>query len=626
MSSVANAPAPRRPAGRVAMYIVVGALAALAALAATVFAGAAWLFERQAVDAALDDTVRQVQGGIARGSTAAFSPGRTWLAGPLFNASREFRELRVTQPDVVASIGGPPPTPTITAERRVQVGNRTLTVTVRRSLRPMLYAVGGAALAFALLAWSCWTLFLRRPFRDLRLLERRHDAMCRRDALTGLLNREGLYQTLDATLRLRKSQGRVGILLIDVDRFHEINDALGEPAGNELLCRTATRILGLVRKNDPVARLGGDQFAVMVEGVAGAQVLDAMARNLLRSFESGLQLGDSIAIANLSIGQAVADRDDDTADGLLKRADSALRRAKADGGARTCAFDSSMDIDHARQLELDMSLRRAVAQNGFALAFQPIMDAPGRRVVAVEALLRWSEPGRGPVSPDVFIPILERTGLIVAVGQWVLRESCRQAVAWLAGGRGALRLSVNVSPRQFVEPDFAAHVVAILEATGFPAGRLQLEVTERLLLDPTPAIQAKVAQLSALGIRLALDDFGMGHSSLAYLKSFPLHTLKIDRMFVNDMLRNDRETAIVRAIVELGHSLGMQVTAEGVETESQQRALASLGCDSLQGFLFARPMDAERIVTLLERPMVDDDADRPPSGWSQTMSSLLTTT
>ena len=287
---------------------------------------------------------------------------------------------------------------------------------------------------------------------------------------------------------------------------------------------------------------------------------------------------------------------------------------------------SLWDREHNTQqrLALDLRLRHALQRGEFFLVYQPIVDADGSDIVAVEALLRWADPERGVVSPADFIPVLEQTGLIVEAGRWVLHEACRQGRAWLADGARELVLSVNVSPRQFAEPEFVDTVTAVLAATGFPAAQLQLEVTEGLLLEPSPQSLQKIDALVARGVRLAVDDFGMGYSSLAYLKRFPLHTLKIDRLFVRDLPLARRDAAIVRAIVDLGHGLGLQVTAEGVETADQFHELRRLGCDSMQGYLFARPASAAAMALMLARPgRVGEAADSAAPGWSTTMAALL---
>jgi diguanylate cyclase len=279
----------------------------------------------------------------------------------------------------------------------------------------------------------------------------------------------------------------------------------------------------------------------------------------------------------------------------------AMRAAKRDGGKRFRIYEPTMDADAAQSLERELRLRRAVQGEEFFLVYQPIVDAQGEHAFAIEALLRWADPQRGVISPAEFIPVLEQTGLIVPTGRWVLQQACRRGAAWIAEGAHQLVLSVNVSPLQFVEPDFVDMVRGIVEHTGFPPRQLQLEVTEGLLLDPTAESLAKLDALAELGVRLAVDDFGMGYSSLAYLKQFKLHSLKIDRMFVRDIPHHCQDAAIVRAIIDLGHGLGMHVTAEGVETPEQAHALKRLGCDSLQGFLFARPVAEHQVAPALLR-------------------------
>jgi diguanylate cyclase len=348
-----------------------------------------------------------------------------------------------------------------------------------------------------------------------------------------------------------------------------------------------------------------------------------MARNLLRAIEPALVIAQRQTQVSVSIGIALAGDDADVPDQLLAHADAAMRAAKSGGGGRYRIFEASMIVNTQQQLELDMAMRRALQAGEFELAFQPIMDADGSRIGAVEALLRWNDPSRGVVSPGEFIPVLEQTGLIVPVGQWVLREACKRVQGWMAHGALPVTLSVNVSPIQFAEPDFVRHVMTALEATGLSARQLQLEVTEGLLLDPTSDSLRKMDALVDAGVRLAVDDFGMGYSSLAYLKRFRLHALKIDRMFVRDVPKLCQDTAIVRAIVELAHALELHVTAEGVETAEQHEALRTLGCDSMQGFLFARPMPGD---AMRDRLLLDSTLGAPetaPSDWSTTMAAQL---
>jgi diguanylate cyclase (GGDEF)-like protein len=514
---------------------------------------------------------------------------------------------------------------TVTQPLQPASGHEALVVEIGHSLRPLALATGAVALLGTLLAIGLWAGAFRRPFGALRQAEHRLNSIARRDSLTGLLNRDGLRMHLARAIERRRDPRKtVGVLLIDLDRFRLVNDSLGHRVGDQLLRGVADRICSVARDGDVVARLGADQVAIQAEGISGAQALDVMARNLMRVFESPHALGGHDAMATLSIGIACAGEHAKTPDELLQCADAAMRAAKAAGGSRACVYEPAMNVDTAQQLETDLRLRRALHAQEFFLVFQPIVAADGERVLAVEALLRWSDPGRGIVSPADFIPVLEQTGLIVQVGRWVMAQACRQGVAWIAGEGHDLMLSVNVSPRQFAEADFVDTVLGVLEETRFPASRLQLEVTEGLLLDPTPESLHKIDRLTGAGVRLAVDDFGMGYSSLAYLKRFRLHALKIDRMFVRDIPLHRQDAAIARAIVELGHGLGLVVTAEGVETVEQCQELRRIGCDSMQGFLFARPMKADEMTALLARPGACETSrgDAVPD-WSHTMEALL---
>jgi diguanylate cyclase (GGDEF)-like protein len=412
----------------------------------------------------------------------------------------------------------------------------------------------------------------------------------------------------------------VGVLMIDFDRFHLINDAMGQPVGDAVLRLAADRMQTVLRGRDVLARLTADRFAVQLTGSDNETKLLMVARNLQRAFEPACRVAGRDLVLSHSIGSATA-APALSAEDLLKAAEMALRSAKSTGGGGCRHFDPALMALHSLRLDMENRLRQVV-QSGqltptFSLAYQPVVDAQTEHIVAVEALLRWHEAGRSPLAPVDFVPILEQTGLIVPVGRWVLEEACGQALKWRAQGARGLVLSVNVSPRQFAEPDFAVAVAALLARTGYPAQGLQLEVTEGLLLDPSAETLRKMQELVRCGVRLAVDDFGIGQSSLAYLKRFPLHTLKIDRLFVRDLHRpghhHDRERAIARAIVELGHSLGLMVTAEGVESAEEAHTLQALGCDMLQGFRFGFPMPAGPMGQLLARRTPPQPSANTPS-------------
>jgi diguanylate cyclase (GGDEF)-like protein len=486
------------------------------------------------------------------------------------------------------------------AQRSVDSPSGPLQVQVVRSLAGPLLAAALCALFSVAAAILLWRRALRQPLDTLQRAESLLGALSRRDALTGLHNRNGLRVRLARLLeRSQATRRAVGVLLIDADRFRVINQSLGHPAGDELLCAVADRIRSVTRMDDVVARLGGDQFAVLVEGAAQAQAAQSMARNLLRAFEPPHVLNGQETVVTLSIGVALAGDTVQGVDDLLICAETAVRAAKAAGGGRSCLYEAAMQTHDEEQLTVERQLRQALLEQQFFLVYQPIAELGNGRIVGVEALVRWNHPTRGVVAPAEFVPLLERNGLIVPTGRWVLEKACRQAAAWVAAGAQDITLSVNVSPRQFAEPDFVDSVLAVLAQTRVAAQHLRLEVTEGLLLDPSSQTLAKLDALAASGIKIAVDDFGMGYSSLAYLKRFRLNALKIDRMFVHDMTRQPQDAAIVRAIIDLGHGLGLHVTAEGVETAEQFHHLRQLGCDWVQGHLIALPLSDADMGALL---------------------------
>ena len=507
---------------------------------------------------------------------------------------------------------------------RTNPGSTVAAVKVHAPATHVLAVTAVVALLSCTASALIWTLLVRRSVGVLRRAEGQLRTISTVDPLTGLLNRTGLGQRLVRALARRNASAlRVGLVLIDLDRFRLLNESLGQQAGDELLRAVAERLRGLLRPGDAAARLGGDQFAVMTRSLMGPQAASVMAQNLLRAFAPPFVVGGRQAQLSASVGIVLASSASQP-DMLVAQADAAMRAAKAGGGGRHRLFEPSMLVDNQRQLELDMALRRAAQTQEFELAFQPIVSADGRAIHAVEALLRWNHPKRGPVSPAEFIPLLEQTGLIVAVGDWVLREACHQVQAWNSQGLCPVMLSVNVSPIQFAEPDFVGKVMSALQATGLSPRQLQLEVTEGLLLDPTPEALHKMDALVDAGVRLAVDDFGVGYSSLAYLKRFRLHALKIDRLFVREVPQGSRDAAIVRAIVELAHALDLRVTAEGVETAEQHEVLRVLGCDLMQGYLFARPMSAaamrEKLAVAAEPPAAREQS---PADWSTTLAGHL---
>ncbi|MET8150158.1 bifunctional diguanylate cyclase/phosphodiesterase [Actinoplanes sp. NPDC049668] len=437
-----------------------------------------------------------------------------------------------------------------------------------------------------------------RDIHDARELQEQlmHEAY--HDSLTGLasraLFRERVVEALDRSSRTDD----VAILVLDLDGFKEINDSLGHAAGDALLLQVADRLRAAVREGDTVARFGGDEFGVLVESLAARADAEAVAERIAAALEEHFVLGGRDLRVAVSIGLA-AGADADNADQLLRNADLAMYRAKSAGGAGLAAYDPQMLTGLLQRLELEADLRLALERNELALHYQPTVDLRTGSIIGFEALVRWHHPTRGMVSPLDFIGIAEATGLIVPMGRWVLAEACRQAVAWGAGSTRRLKMSVNVSVRQFEHGDLSATVAEVLAETGLPVDQLCLEMTESVLLTDTDENLTQLERLKALGVTLAMDDFGTGYSSLAYLRRYPMDILKIDRSFV-DRLGGDREDeALVRTIVRLGKSLGMTTVAEGIEDAVQLAALRELDCDVAQGYLLSRPLPAADAGQLL---------------------------
>jgi len=592
--------ARNRSSARVAARFLLGALLGLAIGPPMLVANLGVWQEHERAQAHVQALAYVVQRDIAGADGSISEPAqrlRDWPAGDneaitLSISGRADLHLQ-GHPDLLTR-------PRLVAQRSVDAPSGPVQVRVARSLAGVLLSAALCALASVAAALVLWRRVLRQPLDTLRRAEALLGALSRRDALTGLHNRNGLRVRLARALeRSQATRRAIGVLLIDVDRFHVINQSLGHPTGDELLCAVADRIRSVTRTEDVVARLGGDQFAVVVEGAAQAQAAQAMARNLLRAFEPPHVLNGEETVATLSIGIALADDTVQGVDDLLTCAETAVRAAKAAGGGRSCLYDAAMQTRDEEQLTVERQLRQALLEQQFFLVYQPIADLGNGRIVGVEALVRWNHPTRGVVAPADFVPLLERNGLIVPTGRWVLEKACRQVATWIAAGARDITLSVNVSPRQFAEPDFVDSVLAVLAKTRVAAQHLQLEVTEGLLLDPSSQTLAKLDALAASGIKIAVDDFGMGYSSLAYLKRFRLNALKIDRMFVHDMTRQPQDAAIVRAIIDLAHGLGLHVTAEGIETAEQFHHLRQLGCDWVQGHLIAQPLSDADMGALL---------------------------
>jgi diguanylate cyclase (GGDEF)-like protein len=423
--------------------------------------------------------------------------------------------------------------------------------------------------------------------------------MARHDALTNLPNRTLFREQLEKALRLAKRSDQLAVFCLDLDHFKEINDSLGHPVGDALLNEVARRLGECVTEHDTVARLGGDEFAVVQFcSDCDPSAVALLASHIVEKIGEPYDIGGHQLVVGVSIGISLAPEDGKNPDELLKKADLALYRAKADGRGTYRYFETGMDARAQARRILELDLRAALHRQEFEVYYQPIRDVASDQVVAFEALVRWNHSLRGMISPVNFIPLAEETGLIVQLGDWVLRQACTDASGWPQD----VDVAVNLSPVQFKNPNLVSQVKAALHASGLPAHRLELEITESVLLQNSAATLAVLHELRGFGVRISLDDFGTGYSSLSYLRSFPFDKIKIDRSFVSELATRDDSMAIVRAVTGLGKSLGIVTTAEGVETEAQFELLRREGCTQAQGYLFSQPRPAAEVNAMLSRP------------------------
>jgi len=419
------------------------------------------------------------------------------------------------------------------------------------------------------------------------------------DPLTGLASRLMLEDMLaSAALRAEARQRRLALLYIDLDGFKAINDSCGYRAGDGLLREVAVRLLTLARSTDTIARVGADEFLMLMDGDPDSAAATLVADRVRQALQRPYQLPGREVRLSCSIG-IVLYPDHGSRARLIARADAAMLAAKRAGGNMHCFFDPDMEHDAQDVIDLQRDLRRAIeTRTGLELHYQPKVDGRGGHVTGAEALLRWHHPERGMVSPGVFVPIAERFGLIGSLGQWVIDEACRQMRVWQDAGQ-AMHIAINLSVHQLRQSDLVERVRASLQRHGVPAEQLTFEITESAAMEDPQASLRLFERLAQVGVSLAIDDFGTGYSSLAYLSKLPASQLKIDRCFVQDVDRDDDARAIVCAVIKLSHALGLTVVAEGVETASQLEILRRLGCDELQGFLFARPMPARHLQAWL---------------------------
>jgi diguanylate cyclase (GGDEF)-like protein/PAS domain S-box-containing protein len=450
-----------------------------------------------------------------------------------------------------------------------------------------------------------YVLSIAEDVTERKQAEARIRHMAHHDALTGLANRVTFRERLEEALtQTVGKQGSLAVFSIDLDYFKDVNDALGHPAGDTLLCEVANRLRQCIGASDTVARLGGDEFAVVHVGIEGPADASALAVRLLEAVNRPYDIGGQELTVRASIGIALAPADGCDPDRLLKNADLALYQSKSDGRGSYRFFDAGLEARQQARRSLGQDLRLALTRGEFELFYQPSITLATRQICGCEALLRWRHPDRGLIPPDEFIPLAEDTGLIVPIGEWVLNQACIEATRWPR----KLSVAVNLSPAQFKGRNLVSTVMLALASSGLPASRLELEITESVLLRENEANIAILYQLHALGVRVALDDFGIGYSSLSYLRSFPFDKIKIDRSFVRELPDNGDCRTIIRAVAELANGLGIATTAEGVETQQQMDQVIAEGCTEAQGYFFSRPLPVDGIRKLLSE--AKDDAEQ----------------
>jgi diguanylate cyclase (GGDEF)-like protein/PAS domain S-box-containing protein len=455
-----------------------------------------------------------------------------------------------------------------------------------------------------------WLVVLRDN-TDRRKTQERLNFLANFDSLTGLPNRALFRDRLaQAMARAQRSGKTMALMFMDLDRFKLVNDGLGHEVGDSLLKHVAQTLTNSLRDVDSVSRqiecepcvlsrLGGDEFTVIAEDIGGAEDATHIARRLLDALQVPIQMGDEEVVISASIGISLFPTDDVDLDGLIKHTDMAMYRSKSMGRGTYSFFSDELNAAMSARLSLEGSLRRAVERQEFLLYFQPKADLRTGRVTGVEALLRWQCPRQGLVPPDRFIGVLEDTGMILPVGAWVIRTACQQLAEWDRMGLPKLRMAVNLSARQFRHLYLASMIQDTLSENGLDATRLEIELTESLLMEDSESNRNMLDSFSRMGVRLAIDDFGTGHSSLSYLKRFNIDTLKVDRSFVSSLPDSGEDKAIANAVIALAHSLEMSVVAEGVETHAQAKMLRDMGCDEIQGYLLSRPLPAAALAEWL---------------------------
>ncbi|WP_018293454.1 putative bifunctional diguanylate cyclase/phosphodiesterase [Mariprofundus ferrooxydans] len=432
--------------------------------------------------------------------------------------------------------------------------------------------------------------------------EEKLETLATRDELTGLINRFSYNHLLKKEVALAKRHMEsLAVLFLDLDGFKNINDSLGHDVGDQLLRETADRLSACIRESDTVARIGGDEFLIIMPGIKDVHDPRFLCERILNMIGQPYHIGNQECFVGASIGISLYPLDGDNVESLVKNADTAMYQAKDSGRNAYKFFTPAMGEEAFKRMEMERALRYAIEKNQFKLLYQPQVELSSGRILGVEALLRWTHPEWGPISPSVFISLIENTNLILPIGEWVLDEACKQNKAWQALHPGfPLRMAVNFAARQFAQADLVETVAKSLQKSGLAAEFLELEITEGSAMNDIEVNIRKMQALKELGVSIAIDDFGTGFSSLAYLKRFPIDILKIDKSFLDEIQHGKKDAAIVATISEMAHSLGMEVIAEGVETKYQLEFLRGHGCDMIQGYLFSRPVPPEQIAEILQ--------------------------
>ena len=427
--------------------------------------------------------------------------------------------------------------------------------------------------------------------RDITKHKETEEQIVNFDDLTGLPNRALFQDRLKQVLGHARRTGKLAAVhLVDLDHFKDINDTMGHDAGDALLKGIGERLLGCVRTSDTVARIGGDEFGIIQVEPVNTDGIAVLARKLLKSLEQPFKINGRDVHSTASIGITVFPEDAENPEEVLRNADMALYHGKGEGRGNYRFFVTKMNDDIQRRRAIEDDMRAGLERGEFVLHYQPKLHLGSNRITGMEALIRWNHPEQGFMSPAEFIPVAERSKLIVPMGEWVLREACARNKAWTDAGLGPIKVAVNLSAVQIQETDLKATVCAVLKETGLDASQLELEITESLAMRNAEATIELFTELSDLGVSVSIDDFGTGYSSLSYLKDFPIQRIKIDKAFIDDIGSDENPGAIARAVTTMGHSFGMEITAEGVETEEQLTFLRSLGCDEIQGYYFSRPL------------------------------------